>query len=252
MSGTHSHALHYHGHSAVHRAAPEVKLVAFFIFVISVVATPTPQVWAFSGYVLVLLSVLALSGVPPKFFLTRLAIDLPFLAFALFLPLLGADPKVAVGPLQLSEPGLWGAWSIVAKATLGAGASVVLVATTEAPAILAGLGRLRVPAVITTIATFMIRYLEVVAGELERTRMAMTARGYRPGLIAQARPLAIAAGALFIRSYERGERVHQAMLARGFLGVMPDLEPAATARWLPDLTPALVALAVMLVARAVQ
>lgn len=37
-----------------------------------------------------------------------------------------------------------------------------------------------------------------------------------------ARPLAAAAGTMFIRSYERGERVHAAMLSRGYTGEMPD------------------------------
>ena len=36
--------------------------------------------------------------------------------------------------------------------------------------------------------------------------------------------LATAAGALFIRSYERGERVHLSMLSRGYVGVLPHEE----------------------------
>ncbi len=86
------------------------------------------------------------------------------------------------------------------------------------------------PAVVTSIAAFMIRYLEVVAAELGRMRTAMTARGYDPRWLAQTRPLAASAGALFVRSYERGERVHAAMLARGFSGTMPDLDPTRSTR----------------------
>lgn len=249
MSGTHGHVLHYHGHSPVHRAAPEVKLVVLLGFVVSVVATPPEQAWAFSAHTVILLSVLAASTVPPGFFLRRLAIDIPFLVLALFLPFVGAEPRIEVGPLRLSEPGLWGAWNILAKATLGAGASVLLVTTTEVPAILSGLGRLRVPPIITSIASFMIRYIEVVALELRRMRTAMAARGFSGTGIAHARPLATSAGALFIRSYERGERVHQAMMARGFTGVMPRLETGSRARWWPEVAPALVAGLVMIAAR---
>ncbi|HKX76632.1 MAG TPA: cobalt ECF transporter T component CbiQ [Acidimicrobiia bacterium] len=252
MSGVHGHALHYHGHSPVHRAAAEVKLVVLLVFVISVVATPAQAVWVFSGYVLILMVLLAISAVPPGFFLRRLAIDIPFVLFALLIPWLGAEPKVAVGPFTLSEPGLWGAWNILAKATLGAGASILLVATTEVPHLLAGLGRLRVPAIITSIASFMIRYLEVIAGELRRTRIAMSARGYRPTRLSDAKPLGLAAGALFIRSYERGERVHQAMLARGFTGSMPDLDEPASPRWWPGLWPAAAAVALAVVGRVIS
>jgi cobalt/nickel transport system permease protein len=244
VSGSHSHALHYHGHSPVHALAPEVKLVGLFVFVVSVVATPPQAVWAFSLHAVVLLGVLGLSTVPLGFFLKRLSIDLPFVLFALFLPLVGADPRVEVGPFSFSEPGLLAAWSVLAKATLGAGASVLLVATTETAALLAGLRRLRLPGTITSIASFMIRYLEVVAGELRRTRISMAARGYKSSWVAQLRPLAMAAGAIFIRAFERGERVHQAMLARGFRGDMPALEPQTEARWWPALLPALASVGV--------
>ena len=239
MSGSHSHALHYHGHSPVHALAPEVKLVGLFVFVVSVVATPPQAVWAFSLHTVVLLGVLGLSTVPVGFFLKRLSIDIPFVFFALLLPLVGADPRVELGPFLVSEPGLLAAWNVLAKATLGAGASVLLVATTETPALLAGLRRLRLPAAITAIASFMIRYLEVIAGELRRTRISMAARGYKTSRAGQFRPLAVAAGAIFIRAFERGERVHQAMLARGFRGDMPALEPPTEARWWPALLPAL-------------
>ena len=228
---------------------PEVKLVALLLYVLAVVATPPDSVWAFSGHALILLMVLAVSQVPPGFFLRRLSVDIPFLLFALFLPFVGADPRVSLGPLLLSEPGLWAAWNILAKATLGAGASVLLIASTEVSAVLAGLSRLRVPPVITAIASFMIRYIEVIAGELRRTRMAMTARGYDPSWIAQVKPLGMAAGAIFIRSYERGERVHQAMVARGFTGVMPDTIAPGEPRWTVGLAPALVAWLIMVAAR---
>ena len=92
-------------------------------------------------------------------------------------------------------------------------ASLVLAATTEPRDLLAGLERLRVPALLVQIMTFMVRYLEVIAGELradaDRPRVARL-RG--PASVAWP-VLAPAAGALFIRSYERGERVHLAMLS---------------------------------------
>jgi cobalt/nickel transport system permease protein len=251
VSGTHAHALHYHGHSPIHRAAPQVKLLALFGFVVSVVATPPLTFWAFSAHILILLAVLAISGVPSRFFLSRLAIDIPFVLFALVLPFVGADPRADVGPFSVSIAGLVGAWNLLAKATLGAGASVLLAATTEVPDLLKGLERLRVPRVLVAIAAFMIRYLEVIAGELRRTRTAMTARGYDPSWLAQARPLAASAGALFVRSYERGERVHQAMLARGYQGEMPaGSRRKVTARdWLGGLVPAVAAALVMGLAR---
>ena len=111
---------------------------------------------------------------------------------------------------------------------------------------LEGMGRLRVPPMITAIAGFMVRYLEVIVEELGRMRTAMTARAYQPRWVWDAGPIASSAGALFIRSYERGERVYQAMLARGFTGTMPSLgrEPATPHDWFVALPIPLLAMAV--------
>lgn len=254
MSGAHAHALHYHGHSRLHHAAPQVKLAGLFLFVLAVVTTPPGAVWAFSVYAAILVSMVGMASIPPRFFLTRLSIDLPFVMFAFLLPLVGEGPRIDLGFLSLSETGLLGAWNILVKATLGAGASVLLAATTEVNDIIAGLRKLRVPIVLTAIAAFMIRYLDVIAGEMRRTRIAMTARGYAPSWIAQIRPLATAAGALFIRSYERGERVHQAMLARGFVGEFPPAfnEGSEEVRWWPAMLPVLLAWVTMIIARIVS
>ena len=97
-------------------------------------------------------------------------------------------------------------------------ASIVLAATTPVAELLRGLERLRVPRVLVAIAGFMVRYLDVIAGEVRRMRVARLSRGHDPRWIWQARAVAASAGTLFIRSYERGERVHLAMLSRGYAG----------------------------------
>lgn len=228
MSGGHVHALHVHGHSPIHHLPPETKVAALLALVVAVVGTPREAIWAFAVYATLLAGVVVVAGLPVGFVLRRLAIETPFVLFAVFMPFLGGGPRTAVGPLSLSVEGLWGAWNILAKGTLGLAGSVLLVATTEVSDILRGLERLHTPRLLTAIAGFMVRYLEVVAGELSRMRTAMAARGYRPRWLGQTRALATSAGALFIRSYERGERVYQAMTARGYAGSMPVIEERST------------------------
>ena len=106
-------------------------------------------------------------------------------------------------------------------------ASLTLAATTEPQDVLVGLRRLRLPDLIVQIMGFMLRYLDVVTAELGRMTTAMRSRGCDPRSPRHWPVLARSLGALFIRSYERGERVHLAMLARGYDGTMPDLAPAA-------------------------
>ncbi|AXV09358.1 Transmembrane component NikQ of energizing module of nickel ECF transporter [Euzebya pacifica] len=234
MAAGHAHALYVHGHSPVHRLAPEVKVAAAFLFVIGVALTPNEGTWAFGVDLVALLVVVRLAELPLRFVASRAMVVLPFIVFAVFIPFIASGDRVEVLGVAVSAEGLAAARAIVAKSVIGASTTVVLAGTTETPAIMAGLARLRVPVVLTTIATFMIRYLEVLTGELGRMRTAMTARGYDPRWLWQVKPIASSAGALFVRSYERGERVHAAMLARGFTGEMPapSLRHGDTRQWL--------------------
>lgn len=237
MSGFHTHALYHHGRSRLHELPAHIKVAGLVVFVGAVVATPRQAFLSFAVDALLLVVAMAMARLPVRFVLARLVVEIPFVFFALLLPFVGTGERIGVMGLMLSQEGLWGAWNILAKATLGVGASVVMAATTEIPDILEGLDRLRVPALITAIAGFMVRYLDVIAGEYRRMRVAMAARGYDPKWLGHAGPLATSAGALFIRSYERGERVHHAMLARGYDGTMPVIEheKARLGQWLVGL-----------------
>ena len=217
----HSHVFFVHAESGVHRLAPECKLVATVLFVFAVVATPREAGWAFALDALIIVVVALIARVPLGRLARRLVIELPFLAFAVFLPFVGRGPYLEVGFLTLSEPGLWGAWNIVVKGTLGVAASSLLTATTTVPELLRALDRLRIPKPVVGIASFMVRYGEVLTGDLRRMRIARLSRGDDPRWLWQVAGIARTAGALFVRSYERGERVYIAMLARGY-GFAPD------------------------------
>ncbi|MCB1245963.1 MAG: cobalt ECF transporter T component CbiQ, partial [Acidimicrobiia bacterium] len=181
---------------------------------------------------------IAVSRVPLRFVAARLLTVLPFVIFALFLPFIGTGKDMAFAGIMISSEGVSAMFNVIAKAAIGATASILLAATTEAPDIIKGLTKLHVPAVITSIASFMIRYLEEIAGELGRMRTAMTSRGYDPRWLWQAKPIASSAGALFVRSYERGERVYDAMLSRGYNGTMPLIEErtASGSEWMTALS----------------
>lgn len=200
-----------------------MKVVAVLVGVLAVVTTPTRAVWAFGMHTAVLVAAAVLARLPLRTLARRMTIEVPFLAFAALMPFAGRDPHVHVAGVALSRAGLWSAWGIAARGTLGVGASVVLAATTTVPDLLDGLRRLRVPALLVATVGFMVRYAEVLTGELHRMRIARLSRGADPRWLWQGRAVAASAGALFVRSYERGERVQLAMAARGFDGSFPDL-----------------------------
>jgi cobalt/nickel transport system permease protein len=224
MSAGHVHAVYRHGRSPIHRADSAVKIAVTLGFVVAVVVTPREAIWAFGVYAAMLVAGIAITRVGPGFVIRRMVVLLPFLIAASTLPFLGGPPDTSFG---LSIEGLWGAWNIVAKGTLGLTASIVLAATTEGSDIVAGLERLRMPRVVTAIMGFMLRYVDVVIGEFSRTRVAMRSRGYRPRWLGSVGALGRSIGHLFVRSYERGERVFLAMASRGYDGSLAVAEADA-------------------------
>ncbi|MBD0710779.1 MULTISPECIES: cobalt ECF transporter T component CbiQ [unclassified Streptomyces] len=230
MGAGHAHQLYRHARSPVHELPPQTKLVAVLGFVVVVVSTPREAVWAFALYALLLAGVAATARVPAGLLLRRLLIELPFVAFALLMPFVVPGEETRVLGVTLSVPGLWGAWNVLAKGTLGVAASVLLAATTELRALLLGLQRLRLPPLLVQIASFMIRYGDVVTDELRRMSVARRSRGFEARGVRHWGVLAKTAGALFIRSYERGERVHLAMVSRGYTGTLPVLDETAATR----------------------
>lgn len=248
MGAGHAHKLYRHGHSPVHALPPHCKLAAVLCFVLVVVSTPREAVWAFGLYAVLLAGVAALARVPAGFLLRRMLIEVPFVAFAVLMPFVVPGDQVRFLGLSLSVPGLWGAWNVLAKGTLGVAASVLLASTTELRALLLGLQRLKLPPMLVQIASFMIRYGDVITDELRRMSIARRSRGFEARGVRHWGVLGKSAGALFIRSYERGERVHLAMMSRGYTGTMPVIDEvtASRAQWTSAAALPLTALAVCL------
>lgn len=209
--------------SLVHRLPAQVKLVSLVAFVAVVVATQPRTWWAFAGYAGLLAAVVGLARVPALVVLRRSVVEAPFVVFALLLPFIATGEQVELAGVSVSQSGLLGAWNLLAKGTLGVVAAIVLAATTTSRDLLAGLDRLHLPRQLVAILGFMLRYASVVTGDLRRMRVARASRCFPGGRLRHLRAEAAGVGSLFVRSYERGERVHQAMLARGFTGRMPAL-----------------------------
>jgi cobalt/nickel transport system permease protein len=231
VSAGHVSRLYVSRDSLVHRLPAQTKIVALLGFVLLVVSTPPDTYWAYGGYALVLITVTLLAHVPVRLVLRRMTIEIPFVAFALLIPFFATGQQTQVLGFSVSITGVHAMLNILAKSTLGVFASVLLAATTDLREILLGLERLRMPSIMVQIAAFMLRYTDVIAGEMDRMRIARESRGFVARDLRQLRVVAAGAGALFIRAYERGERVHLAMLSRGYTGTMPHAQgQVATAR----------------------
>ena len=181
----------------------------------------------------------------------RSLIEVPFVLFALLMPFFGSGESYEVAGLTLYREGILAGTAIVAKGTLGVLGAITLSSTSTAREILRGLERLKLPALMVNIASFMLRYINVVTDEMERMRIARASRGFEARGIRDWRILASVVATLFMRSYERGERVHLAMLSRGFTGVLPRTADATrpTYQYLQVISLPVIALAVSLFER---
>lgn len=253
MTGSAGDGLLVVADSRIHRLPAQVKIVALFVFVLAVVSTPAGIFWAFALYAALLIGCVVLAKLPLLVVMRRLAVETPFVVFALVLPFVATGPRVEVLGVSLSQSGVLGSWNVLAKGTLGVVAAIVLSATTSPRALLAGLERLRLPSTLVAILSFMVRYLSVVSDDLHRMRIARESRGYRGGRAGHLKAIAGGVGALFVRSFERGERVHLAMQSRGYSGRMPLLSESGAARvqWVEGLAISLAAVVIAVTARVV-
>jgi len=240
--------LYLHRHSVIHALPSHAKIVAALLFILVVVSTPIGRWQAFIGYFLALFITVAAAKIPFTLMFKRALIEIPFIFFALLMPFFGTGERFEVAGLNLYREGLLAGAGIFVKGTLGVITAIVLSTSTTAREILRGLERLKLPTLMVQIASFMLRYVNVVNDEMERMKIARESRGFVATGIQHWKVLATAAGALFIRSYERGERVHLAMISRGYEGVLPHDEPPhiSPALWLRSLTLPITALIIFI------
>lgn len=219
------------GTSLIHRLDPRLKLLATVAFVVAVSSTP-PQAWPVLAMLALLpLAAIRLAGIPWSVALRRSAIALPFAGMvALSLPFTQAGEALWTWnvfglSLTVTDEGVLHFLTVLAKAWLAVLLNGLLVATTRFPDLLSGLRALRVPAILTATISFMVRYLFVLVEEAMRLQTAREARSVGAGRSVwwRAQVLGRMIGSLFIRSYERSERIYAAMLARGYAGELRSL-----------------------------
>ena len=221
------------GTSLVHRLDPRLKLLGTVAYVLAVTST-APGDWlsvaALAGLALV---AVLLAGIPLIDALKRSSIALPFAGIvALSVPFTQGGNElwicqVAGLRLTITDAGLILFVTVVTKSWLSVIVSGLLVATTRSTDLLNALRALHVPAVLAQTISFMLRYLFVLVDEAMRLMTARASRSAgRGGTVAwRARVLGGMIGSLFIRSYERSERIYASMVSRGFAGEMRTLTP---------------------------
>jgi len=223
--------------SFIHRLDPRAKVLVTVAFILSNALLPDGAWTAFAVSWLFLLFVNILSNLGFLFTFKRSFIALPFALVAI--TVLFSIPGRALSTfhflfwdLTITDMGLLRFVSILVRSWLSVQMAIMLVATARFPDIIHALEHLRVPSILTTIIAFLYRYLFVLADEVFRLLRARESRsaastGSRSGgsVAWRAEVAGNMAGQLFLRSYERSDRVYNAMLARGYTGHLQTMNP---------------------------
>jgi len=210
--------------SPVHALDARAKILAALVLVLGVVTTAPLRPAEFALFCILLAAVAAIARLPLRRLVGRSLAVLPVAAtIALLAPLQasGGSWNAAGLAAAWSGDGWLVAWGILSKAWLSASCMLLLAATTRTADLLQGLRSLGVPAVFVMLLAFIARYVGVLGDQLHSLRIALASRAPHLRGRALMRALGSITGNLFVRSYERGERVYAAMLARGYTGTLP-------------------------------
>ncbi|MCL2140211.1 MAG: cobalt ECF transporter T component CbiQ [Dehalococcoidia bacterium] len=210
--------------SFIHKLDPRVKFLAMLVMVIAVVAVPRTEWLAYGLFLILNVCLILLSRVPVAYVLKRSSVVIPFvLLVVVFLPFFKEGAEIGAvniwnWHIGIKREGLLLAADIMCKAWLSIQSIISLTATTGMGELLKGLEKLKMPRIMIMLMSFMSRYVFVLSDEAEHLSQARNSRSFGGGIRLHVRTLGFMVGALFIRSFERGERVYGAMLARGFEG----------------------------------
>lgn len=209
--------------SPIQRLDPRIKIIAAFFLLFAVVITPNGR---FLDYLIispVIILIILFSRLPLKLFLKRIAIITPLVA------LIGASmPFMTPGKtvfsihfliqLNATDSGISNFFSVIIKAVLAVIIMTLLTAATNFRDLIAGMQKLKFPVIFTSIISFIYRYIFLFVDEIERMNIGRRARsfGRRPALAMKGFGWMISS--LFLRSFERADRVYHSMCARGFDG----------------------------------
>jgi cobalt/nickel transport system permease protein len=204
-----------------HDLTPQTRILCVLLMVLAIALTPNGRWWTWAIYGIGILGVLLASRVTFSVLLKRFAVELSFVGVILLGTLFrdGGEVLWQWGWLRITTAGL----TVLGSVTLKAGLSLLLlnllVLTTPIPVLLQALGALRVPPLLVAILASMYRYIGVLIEEFNSMQRAAVARNLMSNRRWHRLVIGNAIGSLFIRTYERGERVHYAMLSRGYDGL---------------------------------
>lgn len=208
------------------RLDPRVRVACAAAFALLICLCEDPRALAWGVAVAALL--LAVSGVPPRRALRRLAAVNTFMLVLVVTlpPFVPGATLFSLGRVAWSAEGLLRVAQIAARANAAMMMLTALLGNLESAHLGFALSGVGVPSKFAHLFLFMVRYLEIIHQEYHRLRDAMSLRGFRPRFNRHSfRTFGFLVGRLLVRSAQRSERILEAMKCRGFRGRFYVLTP---------------------------
>ena len=223
------------GNSLIHQLDPRFRMV--FATAFSFVVALSKQFSVLFIAIAVSIALILMARLKLMEVFRRFAVVFGFLLLIwLILPItFEGEPLVQVYPFTITRPGVILSAQITMKSTAILLAFMALMATMSIATIGHALHRLRFPVKLIYLLLMTYRYIFVFEQEYGRLWTAVKIRGFRSGTnIHSYKTYAYLIGMLFVRASARAERVHQAMLCRGFNGQFYSLRdfPSSPRNWL--------------------
>jgi len=208
-----------------------LKILIALFFILSILLTNPNHLLEFALYGVIIASLIVVSGVPSLFILKRSLLIIPFVVLISLFLLFdrtggGINPLLlfSVEAMRSDYAGVILFRGVVIKSYLAILVLILLSSTTPFPCLLQGLQRLKLSKVFILILSFMYRYIFLLLDEAMRLTRGKRSREFGAGRWRQIKSTASMIGILFIRTFERGERVYSAMCSRGFDGTIRTFE----------------------------
>jgi len=198
--------------SNIHSLDPRLKLITALIFIICIIQTNIYEANKLPIYFAGLFFVILTSKVPIKYILKKSLLILPFIIVITFFAIFNNIEPV------FRHNKMYSLVFIAIKAWLSFLVLILLSSTTKYQMILKALEKLKMPKILIMILNFMYRYIFVFIDEFERMNRARKLRSYNESLISQFKILGYIVAILYLRAYERAEKVYLSMVMRGFDG----------------------------------
>ncbi|MBI4008078.1 MAG: cobalt ECF transporter T component CbiQ [Planctomycetes bacterium] len=208
----------------IHRLDPRTKLIFSLTFLVLMVLTPVKEIERFGFYFVLILTIIFIARISPVYIFKRSIIILPFVMVVAGLAVFFTEGRIikeidfVLFKLRITYEGINILLNVLVKSWLSVVTLTAMMLTTRFEDLLSGVELLKAPQIIVLMMSFMYRYIFVLIDEAVHLMRARNVRYFGGRFLSQIPVFGNMVGVLFIRTYERAERIYAAMVVRGFTG----------------------------------